>query len=79
MKSHEDLAVWQKSMNLVIEIYGETGKFPKQEIYGLVSQIRRSAVSIPSNIAEGAGRKYKTEFIHFFISHWAAWQNWLLN
>lgn len=53
MNSYKDLVVWQKAIDLTIEIYSLTNLFPKEEMYGLVSQIRRSAVSIPSNIAEG--------------------------
>lgn len=62
---YKKLIVWQKSMDVVELVYTHTKKFPKEEIYGLVSQIRRSAVSIPSNIAEGSGRKTKKEFSHF--------------
>jgi four helix bundle protein len=65
IKSHKDLKVWQESMTLVVTIYKATENFPKQEIYGLTSQIRRATVSILSNIAEGAGRKGKKEFIRF--------------
>ena len=65
MKSHKDLEVWKNSINLVTEIYRLTSSFPKDEIYSLVSQIRRSSVSISSNIAEGAARKSKKEFIQF--------------
>jgi len=56
IKSYKDLLVWQKSMDLVVEIYKLTSYFPKSEIYGLVSQMRRASVSIPSNIAEGKRR-----------------------
>lgn len=62
---HKDLDVWKKSMESVIEIYRITGSFPKTEIYGLTNQLRRAAVSIPSNIAEGAARNSDKEFIHF--------------
>ena len=57
MQGHKGLIVWQKAMDLVVEIYRVTGSFPKQEIYGLTSQMRRAAVSVPSNIAEGHGLK----------------------
>jgi four helix bundle protein len=57
MQGHKDLVVWQKSMDLVIAIYGLTRGFPKHETYGLASQIQRAAVSIPSNIAEGHALK----------------------
>lgn len=64
-KSFEDLTLWQKSMNLVEEVYKISSLFPKEEIYGLTSQIRRAAVSIPSNIAEGNTRQSVKEFNHF--------------
>ncbi len=64
-KSFKDLIVWQKSYKLVLEVYKATGGFPKFEIYGLSQQMRRSAVSIPSNIAEGYGRRHKAEYNHF--------------
>lgn len=63
--SHKDLTVWQKSMDLVEIIYQITDDFPSKEQFGLVSQMRRCAVSIPSNIAEGAGRKGNKEFSRF--------------
>ena len=65
MNSYKDLVVWQKAIDLSIDIYSLTKDFPKEEMYGLVSQIRRSAVSIPSNIAEGQARKYHQQFSHF--------------
>ena len=69
MTTHKDLNVWKKSMNLVILIYRLTGQFPKEELFGLASQMRRAAVSIPSNIAEGHGRHSDKELIRFlFIS-----------
>lgn len=69
MTTHKDLIVWQKSMNLVTLVYKMTNQFPKEEIYGLTSQMRRAAVSIPSNIAEGHGRFSEKELIRFlFIS-----------
>jgi four helix bundle protein len=63
--SHEDLMVWQKAMDLVIEIYQISRPFPKEEMYGLTSQIRRAAVSIPANIAEGHARTGRRDFAHF--------------
>ena len=65
MKTHKDLKVWQKSMDLVELVYTSTKSFPKEEMYGLTTQMRRAAVSIPSNIAEGAARKSKKEFLQF--------------
>ncbi|MEW6163273.1 MAG: four helix bundle protein [Nitrospirota bacterium] len=65
MRTHKDLDVWNKSMDLVFDLYNMTRDFPKEEVYGLTSQIRRSAVSISSNIAEGAARSSKREFIQF--------------
>ena len=62
---HKDLEVWKKSMDLVESIYTLTQRFPEAEKFGLTSQMRRSAVSIPSNIAEGAARKGDKEFLHF--------------
>jgi four helix bundle protein len=65
VKAYNDLIAWQKAIALVKDIYAVTQRFPKEEIYGLTSQLRRAAVSIPSNIAEGQGRGSKNEFIHF--------------
>lgn len=65
MRTHKDLDVWRKSIDFVTRVYEVTNGFPKSELYGLTSQLRRAAVSIPSNIAEGASRKSKTEFKQF--------------
>lgn len=65
MNNYKELKVWQKGMELCTKVYQFSTGFPTDEIYGLTSQIRRSAVSIPSNIAEGAGRGTNKEFIHF--------------
>ena len=65
MNNHKDLIVYQKSLDLVEMIYRITRSFPTEEKFGLTSQLRRSSVSLPSNIAEGAGRKGTKEFIHF--------------
>lgn len=65
MKTYRDLMVWQKAMALVTEIYKVTKSFPRREDYGLTSQLRRCAVSIPSNIAEGYGRNSRNEYIRF--------------
>lgn len=65
MNSYKELIVWQKSIDLVEKIFKVTDMFPKSELYGLTSQMRRAAVAIPSNIAEGAGRQHTKEFIQF--------------
>lgn len=64
-KSFKDLIVWQKSYRLVLEVYKFTEQFPKREVYGLAQQIRRAAVSIPSNISEGYGRRFNKEYRQF--------------
>src|SRR5512135_3019269 len=64
-QSYKDLVAWQKSMDLVVEIYRATEEFPKHELYGLTNQVRRAAVSVPSNIAEGQAHFSKQEFRHF--------------
>jgi four helix bundle protein len=70
IRNYIDLKVWQESMKLVVECYQLTDKFPKNEVYGLSSQLQRSAVSIPSNIAEGRQRQHKREFIqHLSIAY----------
>src|SRR3989344_3360777 len=63
--SYKELTVWKKSIELVVAVYELTEKFPREEIYGITSQIRRCAVSIPSNIAEGRYRGTKKDFLHF--------------
>ena len=65
IKSHKDLKVWQESMDFVVLMYGITEDFPSKEAFGLTSQLRRASVSIPSNIAEGAGRKGSKEYSRF--------------
>jgi len=66
-RGYKDLVVWRKAMDLVTAVYKETEKYPQSEQYGLTSQTRRSAVSIPSNIAEGSKRGSKKDFRHFLI------------
>ncbi len=68
IKSYRNLIVWQKAIKLVIAIYKLTETFPKSEVYGLTSQTRRAAVSIPSNIAEGSRRGSKKDFRHFVLN-----------
>ena len=65
MNNYKELKVWQKSVDLAVKIFEITQGFPKEELYGLTSQIRRSAVSIASNIAEGAGRNTNKDFNNF--------------
>jgi four helix bundle protein len=65
IKSFRDLIIWQRGINLVKEVYKETQNFPKQELYGLTSQIRRAAISIPSNVSEGHIRQHRAEFRQF--------------
>ena len=65
MRPHEKLDVWKKSIDLVVDVYRATEAFPKDEKFGLTSQLRRAAVSIPANIAEGAARRSDKEFCYF--------------
>ena len=66
LQTHKELIAWQKSMDLVVEIYKLVKLLPKEKVYVLSDQMRRSAVSIPSNIAEGYGRSSTREYIRFF-------------
>lgn len=73
LHSHRELVVWQKAMDLVVRVYHLTEQFPRSEQYGLVSQMRRAAVSIPSNIAEGRSRGTRADFVQFLrIAHGSA-------
>ncbi len=65
IRSHRDLIVWQKAMDLVVSVYSRTETFPKTETYGLISQARRAVSSVPANIAEGQGRRLPGEFLNF--------------
>jgi four helix bundle protein len=65
MRPHEKLDVWKRAVDLVVEVYRATEAFPKEEKFGLTSQVRRAAVSIPANIAEGAARASTKEFLNF--------------
>jgi four helix bundle protein len=64
LSSYRDLIVWQRAIDFVVDTYKLTGRFPRTELYGLVSQLQRAVVSVPSNIAEGAGRLHTREFVH---------------
>ncbi|MEQ8523777.1 four helix bundle protein [Gracilimonas sp.] len=65
MRDFRTLSVWQKSHLLALSIYNSTASFPKEELHGLISQMRRSVSSIPTNLAEGCGRNSQSEFAHF--------------
>jgi four helix bundle protein len=65
IKSFRDLTVWQEAMNLIEMIYRITKSFPKEEIYGMAAQMKRAAVSVAANIAEGHGRNHRKEYLHF--------------
>ncbi len=65
-KSYKELIVWKKSFTLVKEIFQLTAMFPKSEQYGIIAQMRKAAISIPSNIAEGYGRSSQKEYAHFY-------------
>jgi len=70
VKNYRELIVWQKAMDLVIEVYTISRTFPREEVYVLTSQLRRAAVSVPSNIAEGQGRRTTADFLrHLSISY----------
>ena len=65
VNNYKDLKIWQKSVDLAVKVYEDTKLFPKEELYGLTFQLKKSAVSIPSNIAEGSGRNTKKDFNNF--------------
>ncbi len=71
-KSFKDLIVWQKAYRLTLEIYGITKTFPRHETYGLTQQMRKAAISLPSNITEGYGRKHKAEYQQFLSITYAS-------
>ena len=68
LQSYRELTVWQKSLTLVVDVYKLTESFPREELYGLTSQMRRAAVSIPSNIAESRRRGSRLDFRHFLLT-----------
>jgi four helix bundle protein len=70
MHNFKDLKVWQKARILVKEVYQASYGFPEEEKFGLTKQVRRSVISIPSNVAEGCGRRTTKDFIHFFCIPW---------
>lgn len=72
LTSYQQLTVWQKAFALSIKIFKLTSKFPKSELYGLVAQMRKCAVSIPSNIAEGYARGYRQEYLQFLRTAFAS-------
>jgi four helix bundle protein len=75
MHNYRQLKVWEKAIELVVDIYKITAEFPKEEKYGLISQMRRSAVSIASNIAEGASRNSEKNFCHFLaMAHGSSYE-----
>lgn len=67
LSSFKDLRVWQDAMKFAVDVYRATAQFPRHELYGLTQQIRRAAVSVPSNIAEGKGHRSDREFIQFLL------------
>jgi len=70
LSSYRKLDVWQRAMELVVECYNASRKFPRGELYGLTSQLQRAAVSVPANISEGQGREHRKEFLHHLsIAH----------
>ena len=70
VKNYQDLIAWQKAMDLVEDVYKASRDFPREEVYALTSQIRRAAVSVPSNIAEGQGRRTSADFLrHLSIAY----------
>ena len=74
LKNYKELKVWQKSYQLCLEIYKITAKFPKDEKFGLTSQIRRAVVSVPSNIAEGYGRKTTADYVILPMDQTVNWK-----
>ena len=68
VESYQDLQVWQKAMDLVLECYRVTQRFPSNEQFGLTAQLKRAAVSVPANIAEGFGRWHRKEFVRFLLT-----------
>ena len=70
VRNYQELIAWQKAMDLVDAVYEVVGKFPREELYGLTAQLKRAVISVPSNIAEGQGRRTTKDFVHFlYISY----------
>src|SRR5438067_1461494 len=65
LKNYKELIVWKKAHEMTLDVYGATGQFPREELYGLTSQLRRSAASVGANIAEGSGRRFNNEICRF--------------
>lgn len=65
IRNYQELIAWQRAMDLVESVYRTSSTFPKEEVYGLTSQVRRASISVPSNIAEGQGRSTTRDFLHF--------------
>ncbi len=76
VKSYRDLIVWQKAMDLVVSCYRASSQFPEIERYGLLSQLRRAAVSIPANIAEGWGRDSSKEYLRYLSIAYGSLGSW---
>ena len=74
--NHKDLEAWKQAMLLVEEVYKVSAEFPRSELYGLTSQVRRSAVSVPSNLSEGAARNGRKDF---WVYLWDPWPSWKRN
>ena len=66
-RDFKNIKAWQYADDLAVLVYSKTRSFPKEELYGITSQLRRAAVSVPTNIAEGASREHKKEYLHFYM------------
>ncbi|SHG06529.1 four helix bundle protein [Desulfacinum infernum DSM 9756] len=79
VRTHKDLELWKAAMDLAKAVYLVTSRFPREEVYGMTAQMRRAAVSVPCNIAEGAARNSRKEFIQFLYIAWVPWPSWKPN